>query len=443
MNAHSSRSHSIFCMKINKKNLDSGEETESRLYFVDLAGSEKISKTHVQGKQLDEAKNINKSLTTLGLVINALVENSKFVPYRNSKLTRILQESIGGNSLTTLVIAASMCSYNEKETLSTLQFGQRAKCIQNKVKQNVERSAKELERLLEIAELKVREYESLIKKLGADPTAVTKIIEQAASDRVKGELEPEPAGGADPLETLGEDDGDTEGMGRPGTSAGGDRGPSQQKRTVETKSVGIQTDMAAAMKQEVINEELEMLANMTEEEELAYLAKLEEEALQKLEEEERKAQAATEQNQAAQKPEVVECRHNEAAYIAQAMQLVDTKAEVKKLKDEIESLQSDLKNKRAELDEQKDRNFELFEKMRGLQVTAKSFAQHMIYSCESLESEFRGQGSKLLGFGRSLDDLVLKLTYISNDSDLKLLGKTSNPVVDAQMESLSDISSLP
>lgn len=75
MNAVSSRSHSIFCMKINKKNLETEESTESRLYFIDLAGSEKIAKTHVQGKQLDEAKNINKSLTTLGLVINALVES--------------------------------------------------------------------------------------------------------------------------------------------------------------------------------------------------------------------------------------------------------------------------------------------------------------------------------------------------------------------------------
>lgn len=80
MNAHSSRSHSIFCMKINKKNLESDEATESRLYFVDLAGSEKIAKTHVEGKQLDEAKNINKSLTTLGLVINALVESRSGSP---------------------------------------------------------------------------------------------------------------------------------------------------------------------------------------------------------------------------------------------------------------------------------------------------------------------------------------------------------------------------
>jgi kinesin family protein 5 len=78
MNAVSSRSHLIFMIKINKKDLESGNTSDSKLYFVDLAGSEKMSKTEVSGKQLDEAKNINKSLTTLGLVINALVESRIF-----------------------------------------------------------------------------------------------------------------------------------------------------------------------------------------------------------------------------------------------------------------------------------------------------------------------------------------------------------------------------
>lgn len=78
MNAVSSRSHLIFCIRIGKKDLETEEVTNSKLYFVDLAGSEKISKTHVKGSQLNEAKNINKSLTTLGLVINALVESKIF-----------------------------------------------------------------------------------------------------------------------------------------------------------------------------------------------------------------------------------------------------------------------------------------------------------------------------------------------------------------------------
>lgn len=89
-----------------------------------MAGSEKISKTNVTGQQLEEAKNINKSLSALGNVINALTSpKPEHVPYRDSKLTRILQESLGGNSKTTLIIACSMCSYNDKETLSTFRFG--------------------------------------------------------------------------------------------------------------------------------------------------------------------------------------------------------------------------------------------------------------------------------------------------------------------------------
>ena len=155
MNATSSRSHSIFQIRIRQRNTQTDELKQSKLYFVDLAGSEKVAKTNVKGKQLDEAKNINRSLSALGLVINALVEKSAHIPYRDSKLTRMLQESLGGNAMTTLLIAASMCGYNDKETLSTLRFGQRAKSIKNKPTANVERSCKELEILLGNAEMKI------------------------------------------------------------------------------------------------------------------------------------------------------------------------------------------------------------------------------------------------------------------------------------------------
>ena len=104
------------------------------MYFVDLAGSEKLKKTGIEGGMgLEEAKNINKSLMVLGMGINALTENKSHVPYRDSKLTRILQESLGGNCKTTLIIAASLSADSDKETLSTLRFGYRAKAIQNKV----------------------------------------------------------------------------------------------------------------------------------------------------------------------------------------------------------------------------------------------------------------------------------------------------------------------
>ena len=85
-----------------------------------------MSKTGAEGAVLEEAKNINKSLSALGNVISALAEGTKsHVPYRDSKLTRILQESLGGNSRTTIVICCSPASYNEAETKSTLLFGQR------------------------------------------------------------------------------------------------------------------------------------------------------------------------------------------------------------------------------------------------------------------------------------------------------------------------------
>jgi kinesin family member 5 len=95
-----------------------------KLYLVDLAGSEKISKTGATGTTLDEAKMINKSLTTLGKVITALTDKkAQHIPYRESKLTRILQESLGGNSRTALIITCSPHPFNEAETLSTLRFG--------------------------------------------------------------------------------------------------------------------------------------------------------------------------------------------------------------------------------------------------------------------------------------------------------------------------------
>jgi kinesin family member 5 len=135
------------------------------MYCCDLAGSEKIEKTEATGSTLEEAKMINKSLSALGNVINALTEGKKggFIPYRDSKLTRILQESLGGNSQTVLVITCSMSQYNDRETLSTLRFGLRAKSIKNAIKQNAQRSAKELQSLLNQAEKKIKQNNDLIK----------------------------------------------------------------------------------------------------------------------------------------------------------------------------------------------------------------------------------------------------------------------------------------
>ncbi|TPR02618.1 Protein kinase domain family protein [Aspergillus niger] len=166
MNQESSRSHSIFVITVTQKNLETGSAKSGQLFLVDLAGSEKVGKTGASGQTLEEAKKINKSLSALGMVINALTDGkSTHIPYRDSKLTRILQESLGGNSRTTLIINCSPSSYNDAETISTLRFGVRAKAIKNKAKVNAELSPSELKALLRKAQSQVTNFETYISQL--------------------------------------------------------------------------------------------------------------------------------------------------------------------------------------------------------------------------------------------------------------------------------------
>ena len=159
MNAESSRSHSIFILTITQNNTEDLSCKTGKLYLVDLAGSEKISKTGAEGQTLEEAKTINKSLTTLGKVIKALTDKKiNHIPYRESKLTRILSESLGGNSKTCLVITCSPSPYNTDETISTLRFGSRARSIKNNAKVNREYTIPELRKLLEKAEAETELY---------------------------------------------------------------------------------------------------------------------------------------------------------------------------------------------------------------------------------------------------------------------------------------------
>ena len=163
MNAISSRSHSLFSVTIYQRNVITESSKTGKLYFVDLAGSEKMSKAGVEGNtMLKEAQNINKSIMTLGMVINALTKGAKHIPYRDSKLTRVLQESLGGNSLTYLIINCSPNMLNQAETLSTLRFGQRAKLIKNKVVANTQQSVKELMMKLKQAEEKIKNLEKIL-----------------------------------------------------------------------------------------------------------------------------------------------------------------------------------------------------------------------------------------------------------------------------------------
>ena len=136
MNAHSSRSHAVVTLHIESWDKDDEERfglKRSELHLVDLAGSERQKSTNAEGGRLKEGAAINLSLTALGNVISALTEgaNRSHVPYRDSKLTRLLQNSLGGNSVTVMLCNASPAQLNAEETTSALQFAARTKKIEN------------------------------------------------------------------------------------------------------------------------------------------------------------------------------------------------------------------------------------------------------------------------------------------------------------------------
>ncbi|XP_023686703.1 kinesin-like protein KIF11 [Paramormyrops kingsleyae] len=161
MNAYSSRSHSVFSITIHMKEttLD-GEELVKigKLNLVDLAGSENIGRSGAVDKRAREAGNINQSLLTLGRVITALVERTPHVPYRESKLTRILQDSLGGRTKTSIIATVSPASINMEETLSTLEYANRAKNIMNKPEVNQKLTKRAL----------IKEYTEEIERLKRD-----------------------------------------------------------------------------------------------------------------------------------------------------------------------------------------------------------------------------------------------------------------------------------
>lgn len=175
MNEHSSRSHAVFLVTIETAHRKTNRIRVGKLNLVDLAGSERQRKTGASAERLREASRINQALSSLGNVISALAENSPHVPYRDSKLTRILQDSLGGNSKTIMIANIGPASYNYDETITTLRYAHRAKAIKNKPVRNEDPK-----------DAKLREYQAEIERLRA-------LIEQRrslAEKKVKKEKPP-------------------------------------------------------------------------------------------------------------------------------------------------------------------------------------------------------------------------------------------------------------
>ncbi|XP_054810704.1 kinesin-like protein KIN-UA isoform X2 [Prosopis cineraria] len=215
LNTESSRSHAILMVHVKRsvKGRDSGLSSESgnhshmikslkppviqkgKLVVVDLAGSERIDKSGSEGHTLEEAKSINLSLSALGKCINALAENSAHVPFRDSKLTRLLRDSFGGTARTSLVITIGPSPRHRGETASTIMFGQRAMKVENMVKLKEEFDYKSLSRTLDIQldklsmelERQQKAFEDEIERLSSEAKRQISEAEKQYADALENE----------------------------------------------------------------------------------------------------------------------------------------------------------------------------------------------------------------------------------------------------------------
>lgn len=187
MNDVSSRSHAIFTITIEARDEDNNKTTVGKLNLVDLAGSERLSRTHAKGDRLKEAGSINQSLSVLGNVISALVDGrSTYIPYRNSKLTRLLQDSLGGNSKTVMIAMVSPAEIDYEESLCTLRYASRVKYIKNNTKLNIGANKGLIERFEEkIAQLKEKISQITINEQSPKRVRKHKLLDTSSDELIK------------------------------------------------------------------------------------------------------------------------------------------------------------------------------------------------------------------------------------------------------------------
>lgn len=165
LNSTSSRSHTILYIQFKQYYELEGRSKFSKIMVVDLAGSEQIKLSKVEGENMTEAININKSLSMLGLVISQLTNNQKYIHYRDSKLTRLLKDSLGGSSKCVMVLNISQDPRLGIQTMSTLRFGERVKTVKNKTKVNLCRPLKWYIKQYNKLKREVEKYKMLYTKL--------------------------------------------------------------------------------------------------------------------------------------------------------------------------------------------------------------------------------------------------------------------------------------
>ncbi|KAL4564175.1 hypothetical protein LXL04_028228 [Taraxacum kok-saghyz] len=181
MNAESSRSHCIYIFTVQKQVTNEKRVSSGKLVLVDLAGSEKVDMTGAKGQVLEEAKSINTSLSALGKVITALKSKSPHIPYRDSKLTRVLEDALGGGSQTALLCCCSPSLSSSSESVSILRFGASAKHIKASSRVSIK---EDIDRKLDISTVKDLKLQKILKKLREklDAETLDVILEEFVMD---------------------------------------------------------------------------------------------------------------------------------------------------------------------------------------------------------------------------------------------------------------------
>lgn len=190
LNEHSSRSHMVLTVEV-KSGIIGEEPVAGTLYLVDLAGSERVKKSAVEGDELKEATHINKSLSALGNVMEALDRKASHIPYRDSKLTYLLQDSLGGNSRTMMVVTVCPTSFSSDETSHALQFATRVRRInlgsaqRNIVSKNLEETVKQMSQQLRTLAKSKEKSEQQLRSLKKDHDRIQERLRSSSENRAK------------------------------------------------------------------------------------------------------------------------------------------------------------------------------------------------------------------------------------------------------------------